>query len=281
MLKDVDVYTLQTLTRRITKRLRNMLEGTLKNRDGKLYVVYSTTDYARPVRVILWWTVVKTTNNPYNANRPSAGDKATSRGGGQWSTFGANGPSGGVSTGSGSTQAEFREEVEVMPPPARGKELRWRDGQWEKLMAKGWVPAGEGKGKATSAPADHHATKKSPAQLQREIDEVLSSPGSFSYEEAMDALEKKHAGVKRGGSLRSGHAPVVPQLTGKTRWAPSPQEVVMKALDAISFGERVAPNMRAKLVAAGLVDKSGRVTDAGQRVLDGANAREILRSGSF
>lgn len=58
-----------------------------------------------------------------------------------------------------------------------------------------------------------HAAKKSPAQLQREIDEVLASPGAFSYEEAMDALEKRHAGVPRGGSLRAGHAPVVPEMS--------------------------------------------------------------------
>ncbi len=58
-----------------------------------------------------------------------------------------------------------------------------------------------------------HATKKSSAQLQHEIDEVLASPGSFSYEEAMAALEKKHAGVKRGGSLRAGHAPVAPKMS--------------------------------------------------------------------
>lgn len=64
----------------------------------------------------------------------------------------------------------------------------------------------------TQSSKRHHATKKSPAQLQREIDEVLASPGSYSYEEAMAALEKKHAGVKRGGSLRSGHAPVAPKM---------------------------------------------------------------------
>lgn len=63
----------------------------------------------------------------------------------------------------------------------------------------------------------HHATKKkSPAQLQREIDEVLAKPGAYSYEEAMAALEKKHAGVPRGGSLRSGHAPVVPKIAHAT-----------------------------------------------------------------
>ena len=66
-----------------------------------------------------------------------------------------------------------------------------------------------------------HATKKSPAQLQREIDSVLASPGSYSYGDAMEALDKKHEGAKRGGSLRSGHAPAVPKLARKTRWAPS------------------------------------------------------------
>jgi hypothetical protein len=150
-----------------------MMEGQLKNRDGKLYVVYSTTEYGRPTRVNLWWRVVQIVGNQYNANRPSAGDTATSRGGGQWSTHGSSGPSGGVSTGTGSTQAEFREEVEVPPPASRGKELRWQDGRWEKLMASGWVPAGEGKAKASAL---RHATKKSPVQLQREIDEVLAKP---------------------------------------------------------------------------------------------------------
>jgi hypothetical protein len=63
----------------------------------------------------------------------------------------------------------------------------------------------------------HHATKTSPAQLQREIDKVLAHPGKYSYEEAMDALEKKHSGVPRGGSLRSGHAPVAPKMPARNR----------------------------------------------------------------
>ena len=150
-----------------------MMEGKLKNRDGRLYVVYSTTEYGRPIRVNLWWRVVQAIGNQYNANRPSAGDTATSRGGGQWSTYGSNGPSGGVSTGTGSTQAEFREEVEVPPPASRGKELRWKDGQWEKLMASGWAPAGEGKSKeATSKPRG--SRKKTGVQLDREIDAFLA-----------------------------------------------------------------------------------------------------------
>ena len=38
-----------------------------------------------------------------------------------------------------------------------------------------------------------------------------------SYEEDMAALEKKHAGVKRGGSLRAGHAPVAPKMSTTKR----------------------------------------------------------------
>lgn len=45
---------------------------------------------------------------------------------------------------------------------------------------------------------------ETPAQLDRDIAEVLAA----------------HAGTKRGGSLRSGHAPTVPELTRKTQWAP-------------------------------------------------------------
>lgn len=149
------------------------MEGKLKNRDGKLYVLYSTTEYSTPERVNLWWRVVNVTGNRYNANRPGDGDTAVSSGyGGSWSTSGTNGPSGGVSTGDGRTEAEFVERVPVEPPAARGKELRWNNGRWEKLMANGWEPAGEGSAKKLREPRK----KKSGAQLDREIAEVISSP---------------------------------------------------------------------------------------------------------
>ena len=136
------------------------MEGKLVERDGKLYVVYASTDYSRPSRTVLWWRVVQSTGNPYSAQRPSAGDSARSTGyGGSWTTSGGNGSSGSVSTGDGRTQAEFREEVPVLPPNARGKELRWHDGRWEKLMARGWEPAGEGKPAAAKAP--RAATRRS------------------------------------------------------------------------------------------------------------------------
>jgi hypothetical protein len=139
------------------------MDGVLKTRDGKLYVVYSSNDYSRPNRTTLWWRVVKTTANPYNANRPQAGDKAVSRSGGEWSTSGVNGSTGSVSIGSGSTNAEFREESEVLPPSVGDKQLRWQYGQWEKLTSKGWVPAGETKEKAGKARG------KKTAALDREI----------------------------------------------------------------------------------------------------------------
>lgn len=145
------------------------MEGKLKSRSGKLYVVYSTTEYGKPERVTMWWLVVQATGNRYNANRPSDGDTATSSGyGGGWNTHGSNGSSGGVATGDGRTQAEFIERSPVLPPAARGKELRWNSGRWEKLMARGWEPAGEG-----SAAKAKKSRTKSPAQLQREIDEEL------------------------------------------------------------------------------------------------------------
>src|SRR5437867_30415 len=110
--------------------------------------------------------------------------------------------------------AEINETFLEMLPTMRRKDL-------EKLIAKrpslwgrfaGYLTSGH---RFTDDPpmGTAHATKRSPAQLQREIDEVLANPGKHSYEEAMEALKKKHVGVTRGGSLRSGHAPVVPKLT--------------------------------------------------------------------
>jgi hypothetical protein len=177
--------------------------------------VYSTTEYGRPIRVNLWWRVVQVVGNQYNANRPDAGDAATSRGGGQWSTHGSSGPSGGVSTGTGSTQAEFREEVEVPPPASRGKELRWKDGQWEKLMASGWVPAGEGKGKEAAGKSRHHATryKKSkagssyggPQWGQDEGDPASPGVRSMSWGKTSAQLDAEiaEALAKSGASARS------------------------------------------------------------------------------
>lgn len=156
------------------------MEGTLKSRNGKLYVLYTSDEYSEPFRQYLWWRVLETRGTGYG-ERPEAGDIATSTGGGEWRTRNpsTHRSTGLVSTGTGSTQAETMrtstcsvERVSIPPPTISGKELRWRDGRWEKLLAKGWVPAGEGKLKGTSKAAAPR--KKTPAQLQREIDETLA-----------------------------------------------------------------------------------------------------------
>lgn len=159
------------------------MEGTLKSRNGKLYVRYTSDEYSEPYRQYLWWRVLETRGTGYG-ERPEAEDIAISIGGGGWQTRNpsTHRSTGSVSTGTGSTQAELVERVSINPPPAGGKELRWRDGRWEKLMAKGWMPAGEGKAKTSTKTSTktskrastHHATKKkSPAQLDREIAETL------------------------------------------------------------------------------------------------------------
>ena len=109
--------------------------------------------------------------------------------------------------------AEIHETFLEMLPTMRRKDLERlvdkRPALWGRFAS--YLTSGHVFVDDPPAGTRHHSTKKSPTQLQREIDEVLASPGSFSYEEAMAALEKKHAGVKRGGSLRAGHAPVVPK----------------------------------------------------------------------
>lgn len=160
------------------------MEGTLKNRNGKLYVLYTYDEYSEPYRQFIWYRVLESRGSGYG-DRPEAGDVATSSRGGEWQTHdpSTHRATGSVSTGTGSTQAETVERVSVSPPTAGGKELRWHDGRWEKLLAKGWVPAGESKGKGKKSSArhatrrshgDHTTKKKAPAQLEREIAAVLA-----------------------------------------------------------------------------------------------------------
>lgn len=145
------------------------MEGELKSRNGKLYVLYMSDEYSNPIRQCIWWRVLETRGTGYG-ERPEAGNIATSSGGGEWRTRNpsTHRSTGTVSTGSGSTQAETVERISIQPPNAGGKELRWHDGRWEKLMTRGWQPAGEG-----SAAKAKKERKKSAAQLQREIDDEL------------------------------------------------------------------------------------------------------------
>ena len=120
-----------------------MMLGTIRSRDGKLYVVHVTTESDKPVRVILWWEIVSVFRDPYSNRAPVDGDAVEYRGNGAWAAI-SPGSGGSAKTGDGTTDAVFVEKVDVPPPAARGKELRWHYGRWEKLLAKGWVPAGDG-----------------------------------------------------------------------------------------------------------------------------------------
>jgi hypothetical protein len=153
-----------------------MMEGTLKSRDGKLYVLYTSDEYSEPYRQYAWWRVLEIRGTGYG-ERPEAGDIATSEGGGGWRTRNpsTHRSTGSVSTGTGSTAPEMVERVSINPPTVGGKELRWRDGRWEKLLAKGWVPAGEGKSKEASQAAAPRKTKR---QLDADIDVALAGSGS-------------------------------------------------------------------------------------------------------
>lgn len=141
------------------------MEGTLKSRDGRLYVLHTYDEYTEPYRQYLWFRVLGTRGTGYG-ERPEVEDLATWMGDGDWRT---RNPStqrttGTVSTGSGSTQAERVERVPIHPPTVGKRELRWHDGRWEKYLAtRGWVPAGEGE------PPREKAPRRSKRQLDAEI----------------------------------------------------------------------------------------------------------------
>lgn len=127
------------------------MQGRLVDRDGALHVLYQTTFNGEPIRRSLYWRVLQTTGNPYGHERPTAGDSVRYSGSGSWAV--TSRLAGGVSTGDGTADAAFVEDAPVPPPPARGKELRWYQGRWQRLMAKGWIDAGEGNSKVHSAPS--------------------------------------------------------------------------------------------------------------------------------
>lgn len=140
------------------------MQGTLVNRDGGLHVLYQTTFENEPIRRSLYWKVLQTTVNPYGHGRPAVGDSVRYSGSGSW-TVTSRTRAGGVSTGDGTADAAFIEDAPVAPPPARGKEIRWYQGRWQRLTAKGWIDAGEGKARAPKSRGE---------QLDAEIAEVLS-----------------------------------------------------------------------------------------------------------
>ena len=140
------------------------MQGKLVDRNGALHVLYQTTFDAEPVRRSLYWKVLQTTGNTYGHERPTAGDSVSYAAAGSWNVTSRK--AGSVSTGNGSAEAAFVEDAPVPPPAARGKGLRWYQGRWQRLSAKGWIDAGEGSEKPSG--------RGRKAQLDAEIAEALS-----------------------------------------------------------------------------------------------------------
>ena len=118
------------------------LQGKLQTRNGRAYVLTTYDEQDEPVRQYQWWLVEQSRRNPHNLASPEDGDDARHTGQGRWvvSRPGVSN-AGEVWTG---RSMESSERLPVPPPPARGKQLRWYYGRWERLMARGWAPAGEG-----------------------------------------------------------------------------------------------------------------------------------------
>lgn len=120
------------------------MQGTIVERNGKLYVMTTTAAWSIPENQSCFWPVAEWTGNPYNGRRPEPGDIATY----QRSCWTTTDPTGFPSTGSvrcsgnGNTPAEFVER-EPIPAPKTRKDIdvRYHEGRWQKLLKAGWTNA--------------------------------------------------------------------------------------------------------------------------------------------
>lgn len=110
------------------------LQGTIHKEGSNTFVRYETTFENEPIRQVLFWRVERVTRSPYTGAFPEHGDIVMSSGD-EWHGKGYS-----VYV-LGSRQADKIERTAVECPPTRGKPTRWYRGRWEKLMAKGWIPA--------------------------------------------------------------------------------------------------------------------------------------------
>lgn len=104
--------------------------------DGKdILIRYADCLRSEPTEVVMWWKPTDIRRNPYRPGFPQQGDEVD--GAGDWWT----GP--GYSLRLAGNTVAVRSERHPVPCPKvrKGTETRWRDGAWEKLMAKGWVRA--------------------------------------------------------------------------------------------------------------------------------------------
>ena len=113
--------------------------GKIVNRNGKLYVLVSDALWSEPTIIYRFWLIERSIANAYGFERPEEGDEVRYAGDGHWHVL--NRLAGGVWTGDGSTPAAVVEKVSAPVPPARGKDLRWHEGRWQRLYKNGWRDA--------------------------------------------------------------------------------------------------------------------------------------------
>ena len=112
-----------------------MLTGTIDKIDCWSYVKYSYLLLAEPTRQTMWWRVerVESTCGALVCS-PAVGDTVTR----------LDSSNAWVGPGYRAYTVEDAGKVERTPvpcPKVGRRQARWNDGRWEKLLAKGWVPA--------------------------------------------------------------------------------------------------------------------------------------------
>jgi hypothetical protein len=132
-----------------------MLTGTIKKRDGKLYVVIETVFENEPRLERLWWRIDSIHSNTWTGQEPSVGDEAfqnlpipssfdsfTTMRAGSTSAITNSNNSGTVYV-KRDKSVDFIESILIPCPKVQaGIKTRWYHGTWVQLSKRyGWVPA--------------------------------------------------------------------------------------------------------------------------------------------
>lgn len=117
------------------------ITGKIISRDGALFVQHTMFHSDEPKVTYRSYRIEGTRGTGFA--RPEVGDSCTYSTGdnGEWRCTSPDGRSSGSALTDWQAPPAHKVTVSVPVPKARGKELRWHDGRWEKLMARGWVVA--------------------------------------------------------------------------------------------------------------------------------------------
>src|SRR5262245_25238347 len=121
-----------------------MLQGTIVSLDGERFgFEYRATLYNEPKATRHVWELerVRTEGYSYCRAEESIGRPATCRDGAVSCYLGNGNYVRGLLVGGASAKASVFEITDVPCPKARGKETRWHNGRWEKLLRTGWAAA--------------------------------------------------------------------------------------------------------------------------------------------